>query len=204
MPLPTDSKARKDTPIFSGVLRYFPLALAEVAKLSLIGNDKHNPGEPLNWSRGKSTDHGDCLVRHQMDAGTIDPDTITARFPEGLLHDVHVAWRALAQLQVALEAKQAEPDIRDVDVTPTEPRCPVCSARMNKNGGAHYYCDKHNVLTTGFPFPPAPDCSDMSVEHAYANLRANEPNRTVTSGIGVSWSGNGRSTIGAFPATETI
>jgi hypothetical protein len=70
--------------------------MLEVAKLSKLGNDKHNPGEPLNWSREKSTDHGDCIVRHQLEAEKLDPDT-------GLLHAAAVAWRAMAQLEVLLE-----------------------------------------------------------------------------------------------------
>lgn len=96
--LPTDSAGRKAQPIATGVLDYFPLALAAVARLSKIGNDKHNPGEPLNWSRGKSTDHADCILRHMIDRGTIDPDS-------GELHEVGVAWRALAQLQLAEEKR---------------------------------------------------------------------------------------------------
>jgi hypothetical protein len=92
------SKERKDTPICTGVLDYFPLALAAIARLSKKGNDKHNPGEKLHWSRGKSDDHVDCLVRHLMERGTVDPST-------GELHDVAVAWRALANLQLAEEAR---------------------------------------------------------------------------------------------------
>ena len=96
--LPTDAKARKDTPIFSGVLRYFPRALAYVAEISKAGNDQHNPGQPLHWSKHKSTDHGDCIVRHQVDAGTLDTD--------GKRHSGKVAWRALAQLEMELEAAE--------------------------------------------------------------------------------------------------
>lgn len=96
--LPTDSAARKDMPVFSGVLAYFPDALADVARLSKIGNDKHNPGQPLHWSRGKSTDHADCIVRHLLDSGTVDTD--------GCLHETKVAWRALALLQVAIEERR--------------------------------------------------------------------------------------------------
>lgn len=95
MTLPTDAKARKAVPIFSGCLRYFPDALAAVAELSRIGNDQHNPGEKLHWARGKSTDELDALTRHLMDAGTVDTD--------GVLHDTKVAWRALANLQKRLE-----------------------------------------------------------------------------------------------------
>lgn len=92
----SDSQERKNTPIFTGVIRYFPDALAAVARVSKIGNDKHNPGEPLHWSREKSTDHGDCIVRHQIEFDEIDKDT-------GEYHAAQVAWRALAQLQLLEE-----------------------------------------------------------------------------------------------------
>ena len=97
--LPTDSQERKDIPIVSGCLDYFPAALAEVARLSKYGNDKHNPGEPLHHARGKSTDHADCIVRHLLERGTEDPS--------GFSHSVMVAWRALALLQEELEAAGA-------------------------------------------------------------------------------------------------
>lgn len=96
MTLPTDAKARKDTPIFSGVVRYFPDALAAVAELSRIGNEQHNPGKPLHWDRSKSTDECDALMRHLVEAGTIDTD--------GVRHSTKVAWRALANLQKEIEA----------------------------------------------------------------------------------------------------
>lgn len=95
----SDSDTRKETPIFSGVLRYFPDALAAVARLSKFGNDKHNPGEPLHWSREKSTDHGDCIVRHQIEFDKIDTAS-------GEYHATSVAWRALAQLQLLEEQRQ--------------------------------------------------------------------------------------------------
>lgn len=97
--LPEDAKERKAVPLQSGVLDYFPSALIEVARVSKAGNDQHNPGEPLHWSRGKSNDHADALLRHQVDHGGTDSD--------GLLHSAKVAWRALAQLQMELEAAGA-------------------------------------------------------------------------------------------------
>lgn len=90
---------RKATPVYSGVLRYFPDAIAEVARVSKAGNDQHNPGQPLHWSKGKSTDHDNCIARHLLDAGTIDTD--------GQRHRGKVAWRALASLQIELEAEAA-------------------------------------------------------------------------------------------------
>ena len=94
--LTTDSDERKELPIATGVLDYFPLALAEVARCSKVGNDKHNPGQPLHWDRAKSTDESDCLIRHFLERGTVDTD--------GIRHSAKVAWRALALLQKELEA----------------------------------------------------------------------------------------------------
>lgn len=93
--LPEDAKARKGLPICTGVLDYFPLALAEVARTSKAGNDQHNPGQPLHWAKDKSTDHADCILRHLIDRGTVDTD--------GILHSAKVAWRALALLQTEIE-----------------------------------------------------------------------------------------------------
>lgn len=95
--LPTEPKARKQTPIYSGVLKYFPKALAEVARVSYAGNEQHNPGQPLHWAREKSTDQHDCIVRHLLEAGTFDTD--------GQRHSAKVAWRSLAALELELEAE---------------------------------------------------------------------------------------------------
>jgi len=95
--LSTDAKERKGAPVTTGVLDYFPLAIVEIARLSKAGNDQHNPGEPLHWAKEKSTDHADCIVRHLIERGTLDTD--------GMRHSAKVAWRALALLQIELEAE---------------------------------------------------------------------------------------------------
>lgn len=84
-------------PITTGVLDYFSNALAEVAKVSKAGNDQHNPGQPLHWARGKSTDQADCIARHLIGRGTFDTD--------GQRHSAKLAWRALALLQEELEGE---------------------------------------------------------------------------------------------------
>ena len=143
--LPTGSQARKDTPIFSGFMCYFPKAMAEVARLSKFGNDKHNPGQPLHWSRDKSADHGDCIVRHQLEAGTIDQGTITADNPKGFLHDVSVAWRAMAQLELALENQAAittvvrMPD-QDQDPLDLQQFSAMVGRLCNVNPSAQFVC----------------------------------------------------------------
>lgn len=96
--LPTDHKARKAVPLYSGVLRYFPRALSAIAQLSQVGNDQHNPGEPLHWAKGKSQDELDACIRHLLEAGKIDTDKVR--------HSTKGAWRALANLEKELEADE--------------------------------------------------------------------------------------------------
>lgn len=98
MTLPQEAKARKKYPITSGVLDYFPDAIAAVARVSYVGNEQHNPGEPLHWSREKSSDHQDCIARHLIERGGIDTD--------GVRHTAKLAWRALALLQLEIEAAE--------------------------------------------------------------------------------------------------
>jgi hypothetical protein len=93
--LPSDPKDRKTYPIVTGVLDYFPDAIAEVAHVSFIGNEQHNPGQPLHWDRSKSTDQADTIGRHLIQRGTRDSD--------GQRHSAKVAWRALALLQLEIE-----------------------------------------------------------------------------------------------------
>lgn len=97
--LPADAAERKTIPLSSGVLDYFPSALIEVAKVSYIGNQQHNPGQPLHWARGKSTDQTDTIQRHFLERGGIDTD--------GMRHSAKLAWRCLALLQLELEAEGA-------------------------------------------------------------------------------------------------
>jgi hypothetical protein len=91
-----NAQERKQRPVYSGVLRYFPKALMAVANCSWVGNEQHNPGQELFWNRAKSTDEADALVRHLLQAGEIDTD--------GVRHSAKVAWRALALLEKELEA----------------------------------------------------------------------------------------------------
>ncbi len=83
MTLTKDSNERKEVPLYSGVLKYAPAALAGMAKISKAGNDKHNPGEELHHARGKSSDHGDCIVRHLVDVADLEAAIIrTAGYDE--------------------------------------------------------------------------------------------------------------------------
>lgn len=101
--LPTVARERKEYPIYSGFLCYFPRAVAAVAHLSKVGNDQHNPGQPLHWDRSKSTDELDALLRHLLDHAMgvpLDTDSVP--------HLAKVAWRAMAMLEKTLETQTGE------------------------------------------------------------------------------------------------
>ena len=104
--LPSDNTARKSIPLLTGCLAYFPAALAGVAALSKRANDKHNPGEPMHHARGKSRDHGDCLLRHLVDL----QDAIAADDRQSALAEADaIAWRALALSQELHEGYAGSP-----------------------------------------------------------------------------------------------
>jgi hypothetical protein len=93
--LEASSEKRKMYPITTGFLDYFPDAIAAAAEVSYLGNEKHNPGQPLHWARGKSMDHADCMARHLIERGGFDGE---------LRHSAALFWRAGANLQEELEA----------------------------------------------------------------------------------------------------
>lgn len=90
-----EDKERKEYPVHSGLIKYFPKALMAVANCSVQGNKQHHKNKPLHWDRDKSSDHLDALTRHLIDAGEIDDD--------GIRHSTKVAWRALANLEIEIE-----------------------------------------------------------------------------------------------------
>lgn len=84
----------------TGALDYFPRAFAYLSRISVLGNDKHNPGEPLHWAEGKSMDHPDCIMRHLAERGEFDTD-------DGALHAGKLFWRAGALLETVLREREA-------------------------------------------------------------------------------------------------
>lgn len=96
MRISEDARERKEIPIFSGFLKYFPLAIAAVARHSFVSNGQHNPGEPLHWAREKSTDETDALARHLVDMAMAEEvDDVKQQVEDATA----IAWRAMANLQ---------------------------------------------------------------------------------------------------------
>jgi hypothetical protein len=80
--------------------RLFPRRARGGRRGLVLGNEKHNPGEPMHHARGKSMDHADCIMRHLVGRGGFDGDT---------RESAALAWRALALLQEELEREHGLP-----------------------------------------------------------------------------------------------
>lgn len=96
---PADYEARKQRPLCTGLLDYFPDALMEVAYCSYVCNEQHNPGEKLHWAKDKSIGEGNEIMRHLKDRGKIDSDKVR--------HSAKLAWRSLELLQREIEAERS-------------------------------------------------------------------------------------------------
>lgn len=97
--LPADNDGRKALPLWNFMFGYFPDAWLEVVKVAVVGNNQHNPGQPLHWAREKSTDQLNTAFRHLFDYGKgVKMDV------DGVHHLAKAIWRLSAQLQLELEA----------------------------------------------------------------------------------------------------
>jgi hypothetical protein len=100
--LPTEDKARKRLQIWTYLTQYFPDATLAEVEVAVAGNEQHNPGEPLHWARGKSTDQMNTALRHMWDyASGVKKDT------DGQWHLAKAIWRLKAQLQLDIEAERS-------------------------------------------------------------------------------------------------
>lgn len=128
--LPDDPKKRKQFPVATGFLDYFPDAILAIAEVSWKGNEQHNPGKPLHWDRSKSSDEDDCIARHFLQRGTLDSD--------GMRHSAKLAWRALAFLQKEIE------DERKIQETMSAPELHKGSSYTKDCG-----CDSTEIVCPG-------------------------------------------------------
>lgn len=140
-----DSATRKKFPMATGLIDYAPDALAAISHVSWVGNEKHNKGEPLHHARGKSMDHADCQVRHLSTRRDADPayagDPI-----EAVSHLAQKAWRAIIELQEAME------EIYDLDLAPGARPAPLAPPPPEAHVGFPVDMTKFDGLTDGDEF----------------------------------------------------
>jgi hypothetical protein len=90
-------------PVTQGAIQYFPLALLEVARLSLLGAEKYSWSGYLSVSDGYNR-YSNALGRHLLREAVEVYDADTK-----IEHDIAVAWNALARLEVRLRGSGPEP-----------------------------------------------------------------------------------------------
>lgn len=95
------------SPVFRGLLAYFPRACKAVAEVSQRGAEKYS------WKGWESVPDGlnrysDALGRHITDL-SIDGDFDA----DGFLHRAQIAWNALASLELYLQEREHESQTTD-------------------------------------------------------------------------------------------
>lgn len=85
--------------IAAGVLADFSLALMEVAKVGTFGAKKYSRGGWMSVPNGIER-YSDAMLRHYLkERYVLDKDS-------GLRHHAHLAWNALARLELILREEE--------------------------------------------------------------------------------------------------
>lgn len=92
---------RGKPPVFQGLFNYFPRAAMAVAEVSAFGANKYT------WNGWEDvpdgyTRYSNALGRHLMYKTVEGPVDSESK----LLHDAHIAWNALAALELYLREKE--------------------------------------------------------------------------------------------------
>lgn len=176
---PKDDKQRKMLPMLKMITGYFPKALREVTRVCVANNVRYNPDrkpQDINWARGKSADQFGSLFRHIVEAeeGLVYeelPPEVRAACGEGF-EKVYVlaeaAWRALAALELQIEAEEAKVPFQAL----------LTEARLVVGNGKHYHEARDTLVAvpvgTGLCWgsnqpPPTQECVCLPCETARDN-----------------------------------
>lgn len=90
------------------LIQDFPDALLAVAEVATFGADKYTRHGWHSVSDGENR-YTDAMIRHMLTVEDNDKDS-------KLLHAAHLAWNALARLQLIIERLENEKEISDNDV----------------------------------------------------------------------------------------
>lgn len=124
--IPEDNKARKQLPLFRYVTGYFPKALREACKVSVVNNVRYNPDRDpgdINWARDKSTDQMGSAFRHMMEHAV--DGKIFETVPEAVakvtgIERVYVLAEAFWRIGAALELEIEQQENLDTPKVPEQ------------------------------------------------------------------------------------
>jgi len=87
--------------LLAGILQQFSLALTAVLEVATYRAKEYSRGGWQHVSNGFER-YSDAMMRHYLKelSESIDPDS-------GILHEAHLAWNALARLELKLREQQA-------------------------------------------------------------------------------------------------
>lgn len=123
MSLPTDYQARKDFPLLTVLVAYFPDAVEALVALCVQGNIQHKvddsavnpfklPEDTITWDRSKSTDNGNTAMRHLWDHNRAKRGVGSVIDNDKVLHIVKAFWRAGAEAQLTIERLRKEAQVQ--------------------------------------------------------------------------------------------
>lgn len=108
-PMTAGTKLDHDkAPVVQGCLAYFPRAITAVAFVSKYGATKYQvPYSDKNWERVSDgeTRYEAAIVRHLL---AVHENGSEFDDESGMLHKAHLAWNALATLELALRRREEE------------------------------------------------------------------------------------------------
>ncbi len=90
------------SPVFQGILDYFPRALKEVANVSAAGAAKYA------WKGWESVPDGINRYRNAAGRHILDESIQGIRDPEGFRHLAQQAWNVLAALELTLREEEKQ------------------------------------------------------------------------------------------------
>lgn len=88
-----------DGKLLAGILQQFALAITEIMKVATFGARKYSRGGWQHVTNGRER-YSDAMMRHYLKESLEpnDPDS-------GLSHEAHLAWNALARLELKLRGE---------------------------------------------------------------------------------------------------
>lgn len=152
--IPQDDKDRKGLPLWQFTTGYFPKAIREMCKVSVVNNVRYNPNAAttdISWNRSKSQDQLGSSFRHMMEA-VVDGKVFDEVPPEIVektgIKRIYVlaanAWRACAALELEIEKQEAKERAAELEFVEATSHPTVLAAGLSGHscpyGGPAEYC----------------------------------------------------------------
>jgi hypothetical protein len=120
--------------LLAGILQQFSLALTAVLEVATFGANKYSRGGWKHVKNGQER-YSDAMIRHYLKEA-LEPLDLDS----GLLHEAHLAWNALARLELKLQEIGQKATLFDSSCTFSH-KCALIGMGCY-SGGKHYFTTK--------------------------------------------------------------